>query len=196
MDEGFRLAVAVLAAGASWRFGDSDKLCAEFRGEMLGLHVTSILPRDEFAFAFVIASNSNHPCASGWREFDFKVLTNPRADEGMGTSVALAARQALDIYADALMIALADMPMVPTAHFGAVAATARELGSEGIVVSSDGTTRLPPACFGSNHLEKLAKLNGDVGARAVLSDGQVIACPQEWLADVDTPEALAALNPS
>ncbi|MEM7666271.1 MAG: nucleotidyltransferase family protein [Pseudomonadota bacterium] len=189
-----RLAVAILAAGSSQRFGDADKLTADFRGEMLGLRVARELPLDVFDLAFVVISGNSHPCAADWRNAGLDVLANSRAEDGMGTSVALAAARANDCGMDALIIVLADMPMVPASHYEELANGARALGSHGIVVSSDGRNRSPPACFGRNHFEKLAQLGGDVGARAILSEGTVVTCPAEWLVDVDTPEALTALR--
>lgn len=194
MIEHFRLAVAILAAGSSRRFGETDKLTADFRGEMLGLRVARELPLDVFDLAFVVTSGNSHPCAADWRKAGFGILANSRAEDGMGTSVALAAAHAEECGMDALMVVLADMPLVPTSHYETLANAARTLGSRGIVVSSDGSHRSPPACFGRDHFQKLAKLSGDVGARAILAEGAVITCPEEWLADVDTPEAFAALR--
>ena len=105
----------------------------------------------------------------------------------MGTSVAMAARLAIEAQADALMIALADMPLVPPAHFRALAAQA---GRSAICVSRTGETRMPPAIFGADHFERFASLGGDKGARGILAEGTAIDCPSEWLRDVDTPEDL------
>ncbi|MFL0355828.1 nucleotidyltransferase family protein [Erythrobacter sp. GH1-10] len=185
-----RLAVAVLAAGSSRRFGVEDKLAAQFRGKMLGLHATDAIPCDLFRHRWVIVATEDHPCAKGWRAAGFEIEPNSRAEEGMGTSVALAASLAIGAGADALLIALADMPLVPQSHFTALA---NRSTPGGVAVSSDGSARMPPAIFGAKHLPHLARLGGDIGARAILSEGEAIECPPEWLVDIDTPEALAAL---
>ena len=188
------LAVALLAAGASRRFGDADKLAAPFRGTMLGLFTARAIPREAFAKALVIAPGLDHPCTAGWEEAGYAVHANPRAHEGMGTSVALAARLAQAAEVDALLIALADMPLVPSEHYSALARAAGESGPDAIVVSSDGAARMPPAIFGAEHFGRLTGLEGDMGARAILSQGSILDCPPAWLADIDTPEALAALE--
>ena len=192
MAESKRLAVAVLAAGASRRFGTKDKLAAEFRGRMLGLHATHAIPRETFEHAWVIASDVDHPCADGWRSAGFELQANPRAAEGMGTSVALAAKLAKEAETDGLLIALADMPLVPARHFAALVQYALAKGPGHLAVSSKSGVRTPPAIFGSDRFDRLERLGGDAGARHILAEGKTISCPPEWLIDIDTPEALAA----
>ena len=119
---------------------------------------------------------------------------NASAREGMGTSVALAARLAREAECKALLIALADMPLVPVAHFQALARRADEIGERAIIVSQIGEARTPPAVFGRAHFSALTDLGGDTGARRILQKGEVVPCPPEWLEDIDTPEALARLS--
>ena len=194
MANGSSLMIAVLAAGQSRRFGPSDKLCAIFRDKPLGLHVTDVLSRLDAEHRVVIAADENHPCAKGWQSAGFSVVRNPNADEGMGTSVAVAARLARRTGSDFLLIALADMPLVPQSHYAALLEIGREQGDAAIVASSDGVSRMPPGVFGSEHFDALAELGGDQGARVLLQRGEAIPCPPDWLIDIDTPEALAELR--
>jgi CTP:molybdopterin cytidylyltransferase MocA len=187
-----RLAVAVLAAGASRRFGAADKLIADLRGEPLGLHAVRAIPQELFAIRFVIASTSDHPLTPRWRASGFDVHENPDASQGMGTSVALAARQAIAAQADALLIALADMPFVPRDHFAALVDVCTS--DDSVVCSSDGHARMPPAIFGKNVLPSLSTLDADTGARLLLQDAKALTCSPAWLIDIDTPEALHSLK--
>lgn len=189
---GRRLGAALLAAGASRRFGEADKLCATFRGRALGEHAALAVPIEEFERAWVITSAPAHPCVPQWRARRFEPLVNPHAGEGMGTSVALAATLAEEGELDGLMIALADMPLVPASHFNAL--IAEWDASEPITVSAKGDVRMPPALFGSKHFKDLARSSGDQGARALIGQGLVVPCPPDWLADIDTPRALGALE--
>lgn len=192
MAERARFGVAVLAAGGSHRFGDGDKLVQCFHGRSLGEHAVSVIPRDAFDCAWVIAQAPGHACEDAWRAAGFETAINVEAADGMGTSVALAAQRAAASGLDGLLIALADMPLVPRAHFEAILA---EAGSPGdILVSARGAARMPPALFGSRHFAALAKLCGDTGARELLAKGCVINCPPHWLADIDTPQDLADLQ--
>lgn len=183
--------MAVLAAGASRRFGEKDKLAARFRGKPLGEHVCDNAPMDRFAKgnAVVITAIIDHPCRTAWEKAGFQLALNARADDGMGTSVALAALLAMQAKANALLIALADMPFVPRAHFEYFIAACRK--PDDIIASKSGAARMPPAIFGRNRIDALTRLSGDTGARALLKDARTIECPPEWLIDIDTPEALA-----
>lgn len=184
-----RIGVALLAAGASRRFGDADKLAQQFDGFMLGQNAAFAFPVERMHCAWVIVAAQGHPCEPGWQAMGFDPLVNPRAQEGMGTSVALAAQAAQQETLDALAIVLADMPLVPGSHYEALVDAVR--GPEEIAVSAIGAARMPPAVFGSAHFAELALLSGDRGARDILARGRVIACPPAWLADVDTPDDLA-----
>ncbi len=198
MAKAARLTVAVLAAGQSQRFGASDKLCATFQGRPLGLHVCEMLARARFALRpqhrLIITSDESHPCADGWKQAGFSVVLNPNANEGMGTSVAAAARIARRAESNLLLIALADMPLVPVSHYAALVEAVTLRGPEAIAASSDGQAKMPPAVFGRDHFDALADLSGDTGARVLLSDSETVDCQPEWLTDIDTQEALAALG--
>lgn len=189
-----RQTLAVLAAGQSLRFGKADKLRASLRGKPLGLHATDTLARLPAQHKIVIAARHNHACTSGWQDAGFVVVKNPSASEGLGSSVATAARIARRGGCDVLLIALADMPLVPRSHFRALTEAARARGRAAIVASVMDGVRMPPAAFGAEHFDALAQLEGDEGARALLAEAETIACPPKWLTDVDTPEALASLE--
>lgn len=186
--------IAVLAAGASRRFGEADKLLANFRGKPLGLHVPDALRDVPAAQQVIIAADEDHVCAKGWAEAGFSIVRNPNAVEGMGTSVAIAARIARRASASFLLVALADMPLVPLHHYSALIAQAQKRGAGAVTCSFDGASRMPPAVFGAHHFDVLAELVGDQGARRLLDEGDAIECPREWLVDVDTPGTLTTLE--
>ena len=191
------LAIAVLAAGASRRFGNCDKLAARCGDLPLGLHGAAKLAHIPAQHRWVITSRADHPCAQGWRESGFALEVNGQAQEGIGTSLALAARLALNAKSRFLLVALADMPLVPASHFRALVAAAHKAGAGAIAVSGPdaGPARMPPAIFGQGHFPALLKSSGDKGARDLLGKGLAIACPQDWLMDVDTPAMLDRVRP-
>ncbi|MHA7819751.1 MAG: nucleotidyltransferase family protein [Erythrobacter sp.] len=192
MPESLRLGVAILAAGSSRRFGIEDKLSRPFHGKLLGEHAAAAIPRERFDRAWVVASMEGHPCEEGWKAAGFETVLNLRAAEGMGTSVALAGELAGKSALDGLLIALADMPLVPREHFAVIIADAAS--PQDILVSRRRGSPMPPALFGSAHFSALAGLAGDTGARGLLAHGRVIDCPPGWLADIDTLGDLAELE--
>lgn len=189
-----RLAVAVLAAGQSRRFGAEDKLAAPLGDALLGEQAVRTLGGLAFANRWVIAASAEHPCAPAWSAAGFALAANDQAAAGMGTSLALAAQLAIKASADVLLVALADMPLVPAAHFAALLARAVALGPEAMVASEAAGVRSPPAVFGANLLPELAKAAGDRGARHLLGRAEPIVCAADWLADVDDPAALARVR--
>lgn len=194
MAEPFRIAFAVLAAGQSSRFGEEDKLTAKLRGTMLGLHAVAQLAGIEASHKWVVASRRDHDCAQGWREAGFEIVENPEAESGMGSSVALAASLAIQSGSDALLICLADMPLVPQRHYEAILESARALAEDGIAASSTAEAKLPPACFRSGRFAQLASLRGDAGARCILRDAHIVPCASHLLADIDAPSDLSKLQ--
>lgn len=182
------VAVAVLAAGQSRRFGEADKLTTDFRGAMLGLHACRTLSLLPSAQHWVIASDTRHPCAKGWREAGFTVVPNPDAATGMGSSVALAAKLAQGAGLTALLIALADMPLVPAEHFAGLLECA---APDALLASHNGVSPTPPAILGRNYLGQLAEAGGDTGARDLLLGAATLPCDARLLVDIDDPATLA-----
>ncbi|GGD46421.1 NTP transferase domain-containing protein [Erythrobacter arachoides] len=175
--------VAVLAAGSATRFG-GGKLDAECAGKRVGAWAISAVARAGLE-AGVIVVPPDPPAfateAGGW-----KVIINPDAAEGLGTSVALAARRALAEGAD-LLILLADMPLIEPAHLrdllsgGAAAATAHGLRA--------GVPAFVPRAL----LGPLTELAGEGGAGPVLArldDLRLVTASQGTLLDVDRPQDL------
>jgi molybdenum cofactor cytidylyltransferase len=170
--------IAILAAGRSSRFG-SDKLAADFRGLPLGEHVHRL------------ARSTGHPLvwitgnAGRWTPPGCDVVQNAHANKGMGTSVALAAQTARAKGADALMILLADMPLIKPA-------TLQIMLDDGAPICCrypDGNPG-PPALLPKSQFAELIRLNGDTGARHLLRavpDMAFIETDADEMTDIDTP---------
>jgi len=183
-----RIGVGVLAAGASSRFGKADKLAQTFRDRPLGEHAAIAIPRTRCSHAWMITSRPRHRCEAAWRECRFEPVINPDCAKGMGTSLALAAALAKQARCDALLIALADMPLVPRAHFDALIDA---FANGALVASSDtGSALMPPAIFDASLFDELKNITGDKGARALIQSGVRVACPPGQLIDIDSPRDL------
>lgn len=184
MAERSRLGVALLAAGSSRRFGKDNKLAANFKGRPLGEHAAAALPMERFASGWVITSHPTHRCKAFWRERFLTPVVNDKAEQGMGSSVALAATLARKTNCDALLITLADMPFVPRIHFEALL----DEWKAGRLISASGRdgVHMPPAIFDAAHFVQLQQSCGDKGARDLLALSQIVRCPPDWLIDIDT----------
>ena len=183
--------LVLLAAGRGTRFGDIGcKLDEHFLGRPLGLHVVHALEACLFRERVAVTGTA----AIDYAAHGFRVLANDDPALGMAGSVKIGVAYADSIGAEAVLIALADMPRVTAAHIHRLFDAYR--GPDSVVASSDGNDPKPPAIFGSDQFNFLLNLNGDEGARDLVRAGRhVIASPAE-LIDVDTPEDLERLRAS
>ncbi len=183
----------VLAAGGSSRFG-STKQAVQLNGiplvrraidtavRVCDNRVLTVIGHDADT---VIAAIDTEPCF---------IVVNEDHGEGLGTSIAAAAR-ACRGHADALLLLLADQPLITPQHLRALIDTWSGANNE-IVASSYSGTEGPPVLFPSGAFEALESLTGDRGARALFHDGRFTlgTVPFEPAAtDIDTPADLAAL---
>ncbi|AJZ61774.1 NTP transferase domain-containing protein [Paraburkholderia fungorum] len=111
------------------------------------------------------------------------------ANRGMGASLAAGIEASDD--AGGWIVALADMPRIATPTIEAVA---RALdGGASIVAPFYQGQRGHPVGFGIEHRDALMALDGDTGARALLTSQRVMRLDVDdpgILRDVDTPEDL------
>jgi len=172
------VAAILLAAGRSTRFGDADKLAAPLGDLPLGLHAARALAALPLAARLVVTG----PTALEWP--NFRTVRNERPEAGMAHSIGLGIAAARRLGADAVLIALADMPFVTTRHFQRL--LDRHVGPDSLVASSAGDRRMPPALFGANWFDTLGTLGGDRGARALLDRADIIAAGSGQMRDVDS----------
>ncbi|MEL6860411.1 MAG: NTP transferase domain-containing protein [Pseudomonadota bacterium] len=193
-----RTAFLLLAAGASSRFEDGDKLLAEIDGQSV-LARTAAQPFDDEMVTKVAIVAPDRPRrkevlqAAGWQ-----VVENPDADQGQASSI-IAGIDAIEATqnVDQIMVLLGDMPFVSRAHLEAIHLRASAASITAIMSESDGTL-LPPALFKRVHFEALSDLSGDRGAKAVfLSLGlgaERISLPTAQAIDIDRVEDIKGLK--
>jgi molybdenum cofactor cytidylyltransferase len=185
------VAVVLLAAGRSTRFGPCDKLAAPLLGLPLGLHAAKLLSVPRFAVRIAVVGSD--PADFG--SHGFETVVNPDPDSGQSGSIrlGLACALASSPGVQAVLIALADMPFVTPAHIDAL--MTRLDAAHPVVGSSDGHLRSPPALFGAASFDALAALSGDAGARGLLRNAALVVAPSAELADVDTTADLVRISP-
>jgi molybdenum cofactor cytidylyltransferase len=178
----------VLAAGQSRRMGGRDKLLEPVGGVALLRHVVQAVSgsvADETVVVLAPGADERLAALSGT---EARTVTNPRSDEGMGTSVG-AGVTALRADADAVLIVLADMPEVTARDFDRLIAAFDPAEGRAIVraVTEAGKPG-HPVLFGRRFFELLRALEGDRGARSLIADYP------EFLVDVALPGAAAATD--
>lgn len=183
------LAIAILAAGSARRFG-GGKLDAELAGKPLGRWAFDTALEVQHERLAVVVGEAVPEFA---RAAGCELLVNGRAGEGLGTSAAQAAKWAEESGSDALLILLADMPLVAREtlqRLGEAASTGRPAA-----VAHSGRPG-SPAAFPAGLFLALQGLTGDAGAAQLLRGmpGVVLVEPSaDELRDVDCPEDLSGI---
>ena len=178
----------LLAAGRSERFGEVDKLEQDFLGHPLALHVVTAFEDVPFQARFVVKNGTD----LDFESHGYRVIHNPEPKIGMSRSVKLGVECARKDGAEAVLIALADMPRVTAAHVYRLLDAADS--ADAVVASSDGVNPCPPAVFGAGQFDFLLNLEGDAGARDLVRAGKHVVTSPAELIDIDTPEDLERLR--
>ena len=178
----------LLAAGSGSRYhGPTHKLLAEFRGR----------PLYEWGLKAVVGAGLEPWIVWGAVDAptgpEVAVLHNPRWAEGMATSLQIAIEHARRVGERALVIGLADSPLVTADAWRAVATTIAPIA----VATYDGARRMPVRLDAAVWDE--LPTTGDEGARALMRVKPAlvteVACSGNP-ADIDTLEDLRRWNSS
>ncbi|MES1973170.1 MAG: nucleotidyltransferase family protein [Pseudomonadota bacterium] len=178
----------LLAAGRSKRFGDLDKLEQKFLGQPLALHVVTAFEDIPFQDRFVVKNGTDLDFAGR----GYRVIHNDDPSIGMSRSVKLGVECAKQDGAQAVLIALADMPRVTATHVYRLLDAADS--ADAVVASSNGVYPCPPALFAAGQFDFLLNLDGDAGARDLVRSGKHVVTSPAELIDIDTPEDLERLR--
>ncbi|MEO1775066.1 MAG: molybdopterin-binding/glycosyltransferase family 2 protein [Pseudomonadota bacterium] len=198
-----RIGGILLAAGSSRRMAGRDKLLEDVDGVPMIAAAARALAESAVEETLVIlrpddAARRAALTASG---VPHRVVENPRAAEGMGTSIGCAIR-ALGAGIDGALISLADMPEVMAPDYDRlIAAFDPGEGREIVRALADDGRPGHPVLFGQRFFEPLALLGGDEGARRVLSEHRDFVTEvrlegHRAVTDLDTPEAWQAWRAS
>ncbi|QWC56585.1 NTP transferase domain-containing protein [Erythrobacter sp. 3-20A1M] len=188
MDERPRILMVLLAAGAARRFG-GGKLDASVAGRPLGAWAASALQQLPATGRLIVVPPAAPAFVADLAGWDLAV--NPAAERGIGGSIAVAARHAATHGFDRMVIALADMPLVPSEHLIALA--------DGDAIAF---TRYPdgrpgvPAAFPARCFAALSQLSAGGAAQHDWGEEiELVESPEpEALCDVDVSADLAPVE--
>lgn len=190
MNELVENTVAVLlASGLSRRFKRRDKLLQDIGGKPLFEHMAARLTDIDFAARVAVCA----PRSDEMREQlagRFVIAPNASPEAGLGVSISVGVRVAMQFRPQAVLLVLADMPFVEPSSLSALLTIASRNSDVEIVHAGKGQGARPPAVFRQRCFEALQVLKGDHGASSLLkrpnfqSVGLGLAEPE--LFDVDT----------
>lgn len=179
----------LLAAGSATRFG-SDKLRHALpHGVPIAVQAARQL-RSELAEVVVVVRSGE--AARTFEAEGCRAVVCENAAEGMGASLACAVRAAGP--RDAYLVALGDMPFVRRSSIAAL----REALERGAAIAQPffRARRGHPVGFAGRFFSQLIELQGDEGARRILSahEKDLVKIPvgdPGVIRDIDTPDDLA-----
>ena len=185
---------AVLAAGRSRRFG-RGKLLETLDGQPLVRRAADVARAVCGDRSILVTGHDSAAVVAAAGDAPQFVIVNDRHEEGMGSSIALAAR-AVAHTADALLLLFADQPLVTARHVEALIAAWSGAEDEIVATAFSGTVG-PPVLFPRGAFDALGALGGDEGAKRILRDPafDLRSIPFEDAAiDIDTPADLEKLR--
>lgn len=184
----------VLAAGSSTRFGET-KLVRHLRGKpLLQSALLAAQGACEGSVTLVVGHDKELVTAASAGLSD-NVIVNCDYKLGIGSSISAGVRACRED-ADAILIVLADQPLVTAAHLSKLIDTWSGAKTEIVASWFEGIVS-PPILFPKSAFDALCRLTGDTGAKKILLDDQFDVRNVEFppaSVDVDTPEDLQDLD--
>lgn len=195
-----QIAAVVLAAGASRRFGEDNKLLARFDDMALIEHVISALNEAGFEKIVVVTGWDRDGVERALAGRDVRFAHNPSWEAGMGGSIGTGIA-ALDEATRAALVLPGDMPCLGSRLVSALLAAFDAAGGALVVypTTRDGEQR-NPVVWPRRYFAALQALPPDAGAKAMLRQlacGERLGIPvgdDATLFDVDTPADLDAIG--
>ena len=192
------IAAVVLAAGASRRFGEANKLLAEVGGRTLIERVVAALAAADVGDILVVTGWDREAVEAALRGQRVRFVHNERWDEGMGTSIA-AGVAAVEATSSGAFIVPADLPLLTPQAIASLIAAFNAAGGNRIVfpTTSAGEQR-NPVLWPRAHFGALLALPPEKGAKALLqliaAQCLPVAVDDALLGDVDTSADLDAIT--
>ncbi len=189
-----RTGIIILAAGRSVRMG-ANKLLADLNGKPVLLHVVDAAVHAGLGPPIVVTGNAANDIRTLLANHNVHIVHAENYADGLSQSLAAGIRAVPDDW-DAALVALGDMPGLQSAHFRKLAAAARR---DSVILPTHNGKRGNPVTWGKRFFAELARLEGDVGGKALLAQHadaivEVEINDPAIITDVDTPEALSALR--
>lgn len=183
----------VLAAGASTRFGRTKQL-EPFEGVPLAAGAVRKAESVCGERTVLVTGKDWKEVASACEPLAGFFVINNDYEQGLASSIACGVRAVAES-ADAILLILADLPLVTTEHLENLV-DAWIQAPQSIIASAFEDTLGPPIVFPKTDFDAMLELSGDRGARPVLDANrdrvQAIEC-EEAAFDIDRPEDLAGI---
>ncbi len=190
------VAAIVLAAGQARRMGEAGphKLLAEFDGQPLVRRTVERVLSSQARSVTVVLGHRAEEVRGRLDGLDAELVFNPDYGSGMASSLRAGLAAVSGGNADGVLVALADMPAVRTEDLDVLIDRFRQEDGRAIIRAVSAGKRGNPVILPRNTFAAFMKLEGDIGARAIIETSGLEVVDVEIGAaahlDVDTPEAV------
>jgi molybdenum cofactor cytidylyltransferase len=189
------LAIAILAAGASTRFG-SPKQLASFRNTTLLGWVYSVAKSQAAADTFVVLGANTREIRQDVDLPSSSIIKNRHWQDGISSSIACAVKKLGEAY-QAILFVAADQALVDSKGLAGLVALHHK--SPHSIIASRYTRENfgVPALFPSGDYDALLTLTGDKGAKALIKNHDKRVLFYDWPhagQDIDTVEDLEQIS--
>ena len=189
-----KIVAAILAAGASTRFGRLKQLFVLPDGRTLIRHAAEAACASRAERVAVVVGSSAERLSEALSGLALDTVRSPAPNEGIAASVRAATAWAHEHEAEGLVLCVGDQPLLTTSHLDALISNLEQEG--GLVASYyDGRAGVP-AAFPASSFKALSELSGDEGAAKILRATRnltLIAWPEGGF-DIDTPADASRLR--
>lgn len=185
------LYAVLLAAGASQRFGEENKLLTEIEGTALVRRVAQRLAASRVAGIVAVTGFEADRIREALTGLDVEFAENHEFADGLASSIKCGVA-ALPRDAAGVMIVLGDMPGVSQAHLDGLITVFEEDREKIVYPEREDGTQGNPVIWPARYFTELQQLTGDAGAKQLISLHEKAARPvpissDEALGDIDTP---------
>jgi molybdenum cofactor cytidylyltransferase len=190
------VAAVLLAAGASRRFGEDNKLLAHIDGRTLLERIVNTLTIAGISDIVVVTGHDRAAVEAALRGRPVRFVHNASWDTGMGSSIA-AGVAALDADVIGCFIVPGDVGLLPPALVSDLVTAFQQRQHDGIVYpTTAGGEQRNPVLWPRRHFGALLALPQDKGAKALLqlvaSECVPVVADAAAISDIDTPADLEA----
>jgi len=181
----------ILAAGQSARFG-KVKALAEFQEKTLLDHALTAAKLCECNNVHLVLGAHKSDIENSLQSDEYNLIYNPDHNTGMASSIKLAVTTLKE--RDALLFMTVDQPLVQAEHLNQLVSMHKKFGNRMVAAKYSGSVGIP-ALFPRNYYNALLRLEGDQGAKKLLTTTTIlkVELPQAQF-DIDLPAELEALE--